>query len=55
MTVDPLSQVSVEREILRLSGLLDQRHGGDVVTMEWTDRSGTPQSAAVTLVPGPVS
>ena len=38
-----------------LTGLLDQRHGGDVVTMEWTDRSGTPQSAAVTLVPGPVS
>jgi len=38
-----------------LTGLLDQRHGGDVVTMEWTDRSGTPQSAAVTLIPGPVS
>ena len=27
MTVDPLSQVSVEREILRLSGLLDHQVG----------------------------
>lgn len=38
-----------------LTGLLDQRHGGDVVTVDWTDRSGMAQSAAVTLVSGPVS
>ena len=49
-----------DRDVLADAGrrhllALDQRHGGDVVTMEWTDRSGTPQSAAVTLVPGPVS
>ncbi|RWA22290.1 hypothetical protein MBRU_13440 [Mycolicibacterium brumae DSM 44177] len=38
-----------------LTGLLDQRHAGDVVTVNWVDQSGTPRTAQVTLIPGPVS
>lgn len=38
-----------------LTGLLDQRHGGDVVTMNWVDGAGMARSAPVTLMAGTVS
>ena len=38
-----------------LTGLLDQRHGGDVVTLNWVDRAGMARTAPLTLVPGAVS
>lgn len=38
-----------------LTGLLDQRYPGTVVDIDWTDRSGTPRTAMVPLVAGPVS
>ncbi|BBY99509.1 hypothetical protein AWC04_00030 [Mycolicibacterium fallax] len=38
-----------------LTGLLDQRHGGDVITLNWVDRTGAARTADVTVISGPVS
>ena len=38
-----------------LTALLDQRYPGNVIDVNWVDRSGQSQNAKVTLEPGPVS
>ena len=38
-----------------LSAVLDRTHGGDRVTVGWTDTSGNAQQATVTLIPGPAA
>lgn len=38
-----------------LTGLLDQRYPGNVIDLNWVDRTGAPRNAKVTLVVGPVS
>ena len=37
-----------------LTDLLDQHHPGNVVTVTWLNQIGQPNTAAVTLMPGPV-
>jgi serine protease Do len=38
-----------------LTGLLDQRYPGNVIDVNWIDRTGAPRNGKVTLSPGPVS
>lgn len=38
-----------------LTDLLDQRYPGNVIDVNWIDRSGTPFNGKVTLTAGPVS
>jgi S1-C subfamily serine protease len=53
-TITSLSGTSVSTEA-GLSALLDKTHGGDRVTVGWTDTSGAAHQATVTLIPGPAA
>ncbi len=53
-TITSLNGTAVTTE-KALTAILDQTHGGDRVTVGWTDSAGTSQHATVTLIDGPAA
>ena len=51
-TIDSLNGSSITSPNV-LSSLLEPRHPGDTVQLQWTDQSGQSHTASVTLGSGP--